>query len=92
MAREEVLTAAERYLQDQAEVMGKFGKKPKLSGPHYQKVFNDVVKIFSNLYVEPNAKASSKANRGSLTVRFKSKDRTAKRRTTSKTSKSRAKA
>lgn len=49
MSRQEAKASAAKYLREQAEIMKKYGKSAKLSGPDYQEALKNTAKTFQSL-------------------------------------------
>jgi hypothetical protein len=49
MSPDEARQNAAQFLKDQAEIIKRFGKAPKLSGRGYQDVLNETTKTFQTL-------------------------------------------
>ena len=50
-------TGAEKFLKEQAEIIEKYGKAPKLSGPNYHEALRNTARTFESLTVERNQQA-----------------------------------
>jgi len=46
MSNKQAKEIAERYLREQAEIIGKYGNAPKLSGDRYREALSDTQKAF----------------------------------------------
>jgi len=49
MSSKQSKLAAEQFLRDSAEIMGKYGQEPKLSGKRYEEVLAETQKTFQAL-------------------------------------------
>ncbi|HEY5021448.1 MAG TPA: hypothetical protein VII30_03060 [Gemmatimonadaceae bacterium] len=56
MSPDEAKKNAAQFLKDQAEIIKRYGKAPKLSGRGYQDVLNDTTKTFQSLSSAKKAK------------------------------------
>lgn len=49
MSPRDARKSAEKFLRDQAAIMKKYGKAPKLSGPTYRAALNETAKTIRSL-------------------------------------------
>ena len=49
MSSKQAKQAAEQFLRDSAEIMGKYGQEPKLSGKRYEEVLAETQRTFQAL-------------------------------------------
>jgi hypothetical protein len=49
MSAKQAKQAAEQFLRESAEIIGKYGEQPKLSGKRYEQILADTQKTFQSL-------------------------------------------
>jgi hypothetical protein len=54
MSAKEAKQVAEQFLREQAEIIGKYGEKPKLSGDGYKEALADTQRAFQSLSASKN--------------------------------------